>query len=130
MLYQLAFPVAGQVIHHHEDLTCANGQIHRPANRRNRVGRAGAPVRQIAAGGNLIGAEHADIEMAAAHHGEGVAVVEIAAALQQSHILFSGVNQLRVLFARPWLWPHSQQAVFAVQEDFFIGRKVVGDTGG
>lgn len=57
-------------------------------------------------------------------------MVKVAAAVEQSHILFSGVNQLRVLFASLRLWPHSQQAVFAVQEDFFIGRKVVGDTGG
>ena len=56
-------------------------------------------------------------------------MVEIAAPLKQSHILFSGVNQLRVLFARPWLWPHSQQAIFAVQKDFFISGKIVSNAG-
>ena len=31
------------------------------------------------------GAKHADIEVPAAHHGEGVAVVKVAAAVEQSH---------------------------------------------
>ena len=57
-------------------------------------------------------------------------MVKVAAAVEQSHILFPGVNQLRILFPRQRFRPHPQQAVFAVQKDFFIGRKIVGDAGG
>ena len=75
--HELRRAVLGEQRHHHEDLLGADGEVHRPADGGDRVRRAGVPVGQVAAGGDLEGAEHADVEVAAAHHREGVGVVEV-----------------------------------------------------
>ena len=54
-------------------------------------------------------------------------MMEKAAAFKQGHVLFTGINQLGVFFARLRLAPHPQQAIFTVQKHFFVGRQIVGD---
>jgi len=56
------------MLHHHEHPFRPDGEIHRAADSRDRVGRAGVPVGEIAVGRDLKAAEHADVEMSAAHH--------------------------------------------------------------
>lgn len=55
--------------------------------------------------------------------------MEKAAAFEQGHVLFPGINQLRIFFTRLRLTPHPQQAIFTVQKDLFIARQIVGDAG-
>ncbi|MNC52326.1 hypothetical protein D3C75_1016670 [compost metagenome] len=129
MLNNFAFAFFGQVFGHHKHLTGANRQIHCAADRRDCPRCAGTPVGQIAAFGNLIGAEHADIQVTAAHHGKRVAVMEKAAAFEQGNRLFTGVDQFGIFLAGRRCRAHTENAVFAVQEDLFIRRQEVGYLG-
>src|SRR5690606_6237522 len=95
----------------------------------DRVRRAGAPVGQVAMLGHLEGAEYADVQVPAAHHREGIGVVEIRAAGQQRHRLLAGVDQVRVLLPGLGRGAHAEQAVLALEEHFLVGRQVVGDAG-
>ena len=56
-------------------------------------------------------------------------MVEIAAALQEGDVLFSGIDQLGIFFARQRFRPHAQQAVLAMQEHLFVGGQVIGNPG-
>ena len=68
-------------------------------------GLAGAPVGQVAGGRDLEGAQHADVQVAAAHHGEAVGVVEEGAAGQQRHRLLAGVDEVVVFLPRAGAGP-------------------------
>ena len=57
-------------------------------------------------------------------------MVEIAAALQEGDILFTGIDQLGIFFPGLRFRPHPQQAVFAVQEHLFVSGQVIGDAVG
>ncbi len=74
-LHQLGLAVLGDVVGDDGDALGAMHEIHRAADGGHALG-AGAPVGEIAVLGDLIGAEDRHIEMAAAHHGEAVGVVE------------------------------------------------------
>jgi hypothetical protein len=54
--YELTLALLGQQIHHHKDLLCADGKIHRPANGRNRIGFTGMPIGEVTLLGDLKGA--------------------------------------------------------------------------
>src|SRR5690606_20719058 len=92
----------------------------------NGVGRAGVPVGQVALLRDLEGAQHADVQVAAAHHGEGIGVVEERAAGQLGDRLLAGVDQVIVFLALGGRRTHAQHAVLGVQDDFAAGRQVVG----
>jgi hypothetical protein len=117
------------VVHHHEHLLGADRQVHRAADGGNRIRRAGVPVGQVALGRHLEGAQHADVEVAAAHHRERIGMVEVGAAGQQRHRLLAGVDQVFVFLAGRRRRAHAEQAVLAVQEDFAVGRQVVRHLG-
>jgi hypothetical protein len=85
------------------------------------------PVREVAADGHLERAEHADVEVPAAHHRKRVGVVKVGAAGEQRDRLLAGVHEIGILLPFRRRGAHSQQAVLAVQHDFTIGRKVVAD---
>lgn len=67
--------------------------------------------------------------MAAAHHREGIGMVEERAAGQQRDVLLAGIDQLVVLVAGLGRRAHAEHAVLAVQEDFLVGAEVVGHQG-
>ena len=56
-------------------------------------------------------------------------MVEEGAAGQLGHGLLAGVDQVVVLFALGRRRTHAQHAVLGVQDDFAVGRQVVGDQG-
>jgi hypothetical protein len=93
------------VLHHHEGLLRADGQVHRAAHCGDRVGRAVGPVGQVTVGCHLERAEHAEVEVAAAHHREAVGVVEERRARPQRHRLLAGVGEVVVLVAPPTSTP-------------------------
>src|SRR5690606_5476143 len=121
--HQFGFALLGQQIHHHVGFLGAEGQVHGAAHGGNGVGCAGAPVGQVAVRGNLERAQNADVQMAAAHHGEAVGVMKEAAARQQGDGLLAGVDQVVVFFALGGGGAHADDAVFAVQDDFAVGRQ-------
>mgnify|MGYP000941351450 CR=1 FL=1 len=123
---QLALAFAGLQFHHDEDVLRADGQIHRAAHGGDGVGRAGVPVGQVAVLRHLEGAQHADVQVAAAHHRERVGVVEERAAGQFGDGLLAGVDQVVVFLALGRRGAHAQHAVLGVQDDFAVGRQVVG----
>jgi len=98
-LDDLGLAALGGVLHHHEGALRAGGQVHRAAHGRNGVGRTGVPVGEVARGRDLEGAEHADVEVPAAHHREAVGMVEEDAAGQQGHGLLARVDEVVVFFA-------------------------------
>ena len=125
----LTFAAFGLMIHHDQDALGADGQIHRASHRGNRIRCAGVPVGEVAGGGHLERAEHAKIEMPAAHHRERIGVMEIGAAGEQGDRLLAGVDQVGILGAGGWRRTHTEQTVFAVQEDLALFRQVIGDHG-
>ena len=70
--------------------------IHGAAYRGDCVGSAGVPVRQVAGKRHLEGAEYADVEVPAAHHGEGVGVIEVGRAWRLGDRDLAGVDQVRI----------------------------------
>ena len=99
-LDDLALPLLGQVLHHHEHPLGADGEVHCAAHGRNRIRLAGMPVGEIARDRHLERAQHAEVQMPAAHHPEGIRVVEVAASGQQGHGLLARVDQVGILLAR------------------------------
>src|SRR5262249_55408104 len=125
-LDDLGFPLLGEVLHHHPHALRAHGEVHRAAHGRDGVATA-VPVREAAGYGHLERAEHGDVEVAAAHHSEGIGVVEVGAASEQRHRLLSGVDEIRVLLTLRGRRTHAEDAVLAVQEDLALFRQVVAD---
>ena len=119
-LDDLALPLLGQVLHHHEHPLGAGGEVHCTAHGWNRIRLAGVPVGEIACDRYLERAQHAVVQVPAAHHPEGIRVVEVAAAGQQGHRLLAGVDQVGILRARRRRGPHAQHAVLALQEDLAV----------
>ena len=98
-----------------------------PPDGRNRVGRAGVPVGEVARGRHLEGAEHAEVEMAAAHHRE--------ASRRGGRYAPPGSSVTGCLPALMRSWSsspvarrgaHAEEAVLAVQDDLAVLRQVVG----
>ena len=77
---------------------CASDEIHRTADRRNALG-THAPVGEVAILRHLIGAEDGHIQMAAAHHGETVRVVEEGRAGLERYRLLAGIDEIPILLA-------------------------------
>jgi len=59
--HELAFAGLGQVVHHHEHLAGARGEVHRTAYSRDRTFGAGVPVGQVALDRHLEGAQYGDV---------------------------------------------------------------------
>ncbi len=97
------------------------------ADRGDRIRRTGVPVGEVARSRDLEGAEHAEIEMAAADHAERVGVMEVGAAGEERHRLLAGVDQVFVLLARGRARADAEHAVLAVQDDLAALGQVVGD---
>ena len=125
--HDLARAVAGPVFHHHVDRFRADRQVHRAADRRNRVRAAGVPVREVACDRHLERAQHAAVEVPAAHHRERIGVVEVRCAGQRGHRLLAGVDEIGVLGAGLGCRTHAEQPVLRVQDDLAIARQMVGD---
>jgi hypothetical protein len=119
----LLVALLGEQVHHHPGLLGADGQVHRAADGGNGAFLAGAPVGEVAGGRHLERAEHADVEVAAAHHREAVGVVEERAARQQRHRLLAGVDQVVVFLAGLGRGAHAQDAVLALQDDLAAGGR-------
>src|SRR5437899_350638 len=126
----LALALLGEQIHHDPGLLGADGKVHRAADGRNRALLAGAPVREIAGGGDLERTQHADVEMAATHHREAVGMVEVRAARQQGDRLLAGIDQVVVFLAFGGRGAHAEDPVLAVQDDFAADGKVIGNERG
>jgi hypothetical protein len=119
----------GHVFHHDPHAARAHRQVHRATDRRDRVGRAGIPVGEVAVGRHLVGAEHGEVDVPAAHHRERRDVVANRRAGQQPHLLLAGVDQVEVdqlVAARG----HAEDAVLAVQDHFAIDRQAARDARG
>jgi hypothetical protein len=127
--HQLGTAVAGQQGHHHEGLPGADGEVHRAADGGDVAGLPGVPVGQVAGGRDLVGAEHADVQMAAAHHRERVGVMEVRRARQLGHRELARVDQVRIDLVAQRLGAHAEHAVLGVQHDAAVRRQMVGDRG-
>jgi len=127
--HQLGAAVFGEPGHHDEDRLGSDGEVHRAADRRDRVRCSGMPAGQVAGPGDLERPQDTDIEMAAAHHGEGVGVMEVLGAGQLGHGDLAGVGQVGVDLVTDRGRTHSEHAVLGVQHDAAGGSEVVGDRG-
>jgi len=81
---------------------------------------------EVAVLGDLVGAQYAHVEVAAAHHGEGVGVVEVSRPRQLDHRDLAGVDQIRVDLADR-LPARVEHAVLGVQDHPGFGGEVVAD---
>lgn len=126
-LDHLAFALFGQQVHHDPGLPGTDGEVHGAAHGRDSAGLAGAPVGQVAGGGHLKGTEHANVQVAAAHHRKAVGMVEIGAPLEQGHRLLAGIDQVEVLVTLAGGRAHAEDAVLALQDHLYPFGQVVGD---
>ena len=113
------------MIRHYDDLFGSHSKIHGAANPRRSGIVECRPVGEIAVLRDLEGTEHAEIDMAATDHREGIGMMKIAAARQQRHRPLAGIDQVRVLFALGRGGPHAENAVLAMDHDFTVRRQVV-----
>src|SRR3984957_7525526 len=116
LLHQLRLALLGEQRHHHVDVLGAGRQVHGAADGGDVVRLARVPVGQVAVGGDLVGAEHADVEVSAAHHREGVGVVEVGRARQLGHRDLARVGQVRVDVVAVLGGAHAEHAVLCVQD--------------
>jgi len=77
--------------------------------------------------GDLEPAEHAEIEMPAAHQPETVGVVHIARTGDQGHMLPARIDQPRVEVFRARRRPHADDAVLGMQHHLALRRHVIAD---
>src|SRR5512134_526438 len=126
-LDDLAFATLRKVLHHHEHLFRADREVHRTADRGDRIRRSGMPVGEVARDRDLKRTEDGEVEVAAADHAERIAVVEIRASGEERHRLLARIDQVLVLLAGRGLGPDAENAVFAVQDDLAPFGQKVGD---
>jgi hypothetical protein len=88
------------------------------------------PVGEVAAGGDLERAEHAHVEVPAAHHRERVGVVEVRRAGQLRHRHLAGVGEVGVHLSTHCRRSHAEHAVLGVEHDPRLGGEVIGDPRG
>ena len=98
-------------------------EVHRPADGGDRVRRARVPVGEVAVHRDLEGAEHADVEMAAAHHREGVGVVEVRRPGQLGDRDLAGVDQVGVDRVAVRLGSDAEHAVLGVEDHPLPGAR-------
>src|SRR6185437_10595309 len=80
------------------------------------------PVGEIAALGDLHGAEDGEVDVAAADHGEGVGGGEDGCAGQEGDGLLAGVDEVGVDLGVEWIGAHAEQTVFRLKDNRHAGR--------
>ena len=113
------------MFHQHNDAPDARDYVHGPAHSFHPLAR-NHPVGQVAALGDLHGAEDGHVDVSAANHGEGVCTRKRRSPRIESHGLFSGVDKVRVHLMLAWERTHPEQAVFRLQDDADSVGNVVG----
>jgi hypothetical protein len=90
----------GAVLHDHDDALGAVDEVHRPAHPLDHLA-GDHPVGEIAVLGDLHAAEDREIDVPAADHRERLGAVEERGAGHGGDRLLAGVDQVRILLARP-----------------------------
>src|SRR4051812_985198 len=85
------------------------------------------PIGKVTVDRNLEGAEHANIDMPAPHHGETIGMMKERTPRHQGDGLFPSVYKVPVLFPASRGRSHSQQAVLALQDNFAVDGQVIRD---
>src|ERR1019366_9777199 len=83
------------------------------------------PVGEVALFVNLHRAQHAEVDVAAADHGEGFGTREVGGAGQFGDSFLAGVDDIGVLAAFDGIRPDAQHAVFRLQNNVEMRRHVV-----
>ena len=86
----------------------------------------GVPIGQITRGADLTSPGHANVRMAAAHHGKAVGMMKVGAALEQRHRLSCGIDEVVVFVTFGRRRPHAKDAALTVQHKLDPGRQVIG----
>ncbi len=128
LLEDFRFALVGDVRHGDQNIRHAKGEVHRAADSGNLFA-GGAPVGEVAVGGDFERAEHGVVDVAAANHAERRGMIEEAGAGIQRDVLLAGVDQVAIFLARLGDLAHAEDAVFAVEEDVLAGRDVVRHQG-
>src|SRR5690606_23795389 len=125
LLENLRAAVLGVVLHQHHDALDAGDQIHRAAHTLDHLARD-HPVGQITRLRHLHRTQNRQVDMSATDHGEGVCVVEEAAAGQAGNSLLPCVYQIRIdlVFLREGA--NAEQTVFALQPYIHSLGDIVG----
>src|ERR1700709_1403665 len=112
------------MLHHHHDALDAGDEIHRAAHALDHLA-GDHPVGEVAVLRHLHRAQYRQVDMAAAHHAEGVGAGEIAGGRQFAHRLLAGVDQVGVFLALERKRPHAEHAVLALQDDVHAVGNIV-----
>ena len=122
---QLGAAVRGRVLHQNDDAPDAGDKVHGAAHAFHALAR-NHPVGQVAALGNLHGAEDRQVDVSAANHGEGIGARKSGRARHEGHRLLSGVDEVGVDFVLTRKRAHAEQAVLRLQSHGDAGGNVVG----
>src|SRR5580700_7686432 len=102
----------------------AGDQVHSAAHALDHFSRD-HPIGEIALFVDLHGAEHAEVDVAAADHGERISAGKISGPGEFTHSFFSGVDEVRIFLPFDWIGPDAEHAVFALQNHVHARRHVV-----
>ncbi|MNT26177.1 hypothetical protein D3C72_1617360 [compost metagenome] len=124
MIHDPRHAILGHVLHEHEHVARTNGQVHCTPDGSSNIGHSQRPVRQVAIGSHLIGAQYAIVKMATAHHGKGICVVKVAATIDEPYRQLGGIGNVRV---RRFTLPqraHAENAILAMDDDLVLRAPV------
>ena len=99
----------------------AGGEVHRAADAAALL--AGhLPIGEVAILGHLIGAEHGDVDAAAANETERIGVMHDRRAGIQSDMLAAGIDQVQILLAGAGQRPVADHPVLGVKDDLLVAE--------
>ena len=116
----------GRVFHGQDHLVGTREQVHRTAHAGGFLARDD-PVGQVAFFIDLQGSQYRSVHMTAADDAERGGAVEARGALEGRDESAAGIDKFGVFLARCGGRAHTEQAVFALQEDLNAFRQVIGD---
>ena len=119
-------PVDERRGHRHDHAARADDEIHRAADAEHVLPGHG-PVRDVARDRDLQGAEHGDVDVAAADHREALRAVEVRGAGERGHRLLRGVDEIGIDLVLARSGPDAEEPVLGVQEDVRVVAEKAGD---
>src|SRR5579862_3544883 len=115
---------ARRLLHRDEDVFGAGRQIHRPADAAALL--AGhLPVGEIAVGGDLVGAEHGDVDAPRANEAERIGVMHDRGARPERHMLPAGVDEVQILLAGAGQGAVADDPVFGMEDDLPVAEIII-----
>ncbi len=117
------------MFHRDDDAPRTGHQVHRAAHAFDHFA-GDHPVREVALLVHFHRAEHAQVNVTAANHGERIGARKIRSAGKFADRFLAGVDEVSIFLPFDRVRSDAQHAVLTLQDDVHAGGNVVGDEGG